>query len=52
MPVVPAATGVTLRVDFSTGRIIGPIDEADLPLARPRAPRDADVADLPRRRAG
>ena len=47
---VRAATGVTLRVDFSTGRILGPVDPEDLRLTRPRGAHAAELTDLPRRR--
>ncbi|UUY02259.1 hypothetical protein LRS13_16260 [Svornostia abyssi] len=50
LPDVRAATGVTLRVDFSTGRILGPVDPADLRLTRPRGEHEPELTDLPRRR--
>lgn len=50
LPDVRAATGVTLRVDFSTGRILGPVDPADLRLTRARGEREPELTDLPRRR--
>lgn len=51
LPDVKAQTGVTLRVDFATGRILGPVDPHDLHLRRPERPHAANLADLPRRRA-
>ncbi|MGK2936801.1 MAG: hypothetical protein ACSLFR_03190 [Solirubrobacteraceae bacterium] len=50
LPDARAATGVTLRVDFSTGRILGPVDPADLHLTRASGEHDAELTDLPRRR--
>ncbi len=50
LPDVKAATGVTLRVDFSTGRILGPVDPEDLRITRASSDRSPDPADLPRRR--
>jgi hypothetical protein len=51
LPEIKAQTGVTLRVDFSTGKILGPVDPQDLRLRRAEHPRDAELMDLPRRRA-
>lgn len=50
LPDVKAATGVTLRVDFSTGRILGPVDPEDLRITRASSDRSPDPTDLPRRR--
>lgn len=50
LPDVRAATGVTLRVDFATGRILGPVDPEDLHARRPRGDHAPELSDLPRRR--
>lgn len=51
LPDLKAQTGVTLRVDFATGRILGPVDPQDLRLRRAEAAPPPELADLPRRRA-
>lgn len=50
LPDVAPATGVTLRVDFATGRILGPVDPEDLHVRRRSTDREPSLADLPRRR--
>lgn len=50
LPDTKAQTGVTLRVDFATGKILGPVDPADLRLRREDHAREPELADLPRRR--
>ncbi|MBJ7331815.1 MAG: hypothetical protein JHC95_18110 [Solirubrobacteraceae bacterium] len=49
-PDLRATPGVTLRVDFSTGKILGPVDPEDLRISRPRCDHAPELADLPRRR--
>lgn len=51
LPHVTAQAGVTLRVDFATGKILGPVDPQDLRLRRAARTARAELADLPRRRA-
>jgi hypothetical protein len=51
LPDISARTGVTLRVDFATGKILGPVDPQDIRLRRAERTRETDLTDLPRRRA-